>query len=116
VFGRRIKVPRGLLVAPEHEEFTFVREKQCKLPMSPSQAIFTAGKPIKPLRKSLLLTKESEISFADSSVSPEVVFVRAGYGRIDGGDEVIQGLEDEAVVGACNSGITAWDANKSFCV
>jgi len=94
VFGRRIKVPRGLVVTSEPAEFAFVSEKQCKLPMRPAEAIFTAGKPIKPLRKSLLLAKELEISFADASVPPEA------------GDEPIEGLEDEVVVGPRNAGIT----------
>jgi len=114
VFGRKIKVPRGLLVAAEPAEFAFVSEKQCKLPMSPSEAIFTAGKPIKPVRKSLLLAKEPEISFADVSVSPGAVFV--GYGRPDGGDEVVEELEDEVIVGARIAGVAAESTNKSFCV
>ncbi|PUU76447.1 hypothetical protein B9Z19DRAFT_1066644 [Tuber borchii] len=116
VFGRKIKVPRGLLVGAEPAEFAFVSEKQCKIPMSPSEAIFTAGKPIKPVRKSHLLAKELEISFADASVSPGAVFVGTGYGRLDGGDEVVEELEDEVVVGARMAGVTTESTNKSFCV
>ena len=115
VFGRKIKVPRGLLVAAEPSGFAFVSEKQCKLPMSPSEAIFTAGKPIKPVRKSLLLAKEPEISFADASVSPGALFFGAGNGRLDGGDEVAKELENE-VVGARIAGVTAESTNRSFCV
>ena len=116
VFGRKIKVPRGLLVAAEPAEFAFVSEKQCKLPMSPSEAIFTAGKPIKPVRKSLILVKEPEISFADASVSPGAVFVGTGYGRLDGGDEVVEELEDAVVVGARIAGVAVESTNKSSCV
>ena len=107
---------RGLLVAAEPAGFAFVSEKQCKLPMGPSESIFTAGKPIKPARKSLLLAKEPEISFADASVPPRAVFVGTEYGRLDGGAEVVEELEDEVVVGARIAGVTAESTNKPFCV
>ena len=82
----------------------------------PTKAIFAIGKPIKPVRKNLLLAKKPEISFADASVSPGAVFVSTGYGRLDSGDEVVEELKDEVVVGARIAGATAESTNKSFCV
>ena len=99
----------------EPAEFAFVSEKQCKLPMGPSEVIFTAGKPIKPVRKSLLLAKEPDISFADASVPPRAVFVGTGYGRLDSGDEVVEELEYEVVVGARIARVTTEGTNKPFC-
>ena len=80
--------------------------------------MFTTRGSIKQLYKhGILLAGELESSFADTPFSWETIFGAAGMGGLEGADEVINGLGDQAVENARTPGITTKDGtDKSFCI